>query len=790
MISTILKCSHTWLLALLLVAPAFNCLQAQPLSTHNLRMNPLPAAWDEGFPLGNGILGCLIWQHDGKLRLSLDRADLWDLRPMRGLDRPEFNYKWVAERAAEGAKSYQRAQEYFDQPYEQEAGPTKLPGAALEFGTKGLGAAAGELDIATGMATIRFPDSLTILIFVDANRREGRFRIQGGADGGRQMADGGAHARDLNALIPVLLPPKYNGNAIQPAGGSVAGDDLARLGYKQAEVFSEKNVWVYHQPCWGAFSYEVALGVTKAKDGALEGVWSISSHFPQKPESDRAFATVRKALKKSFADAFKDSRQWWSDYWSASTIRIPDPLIERQYYLDMYKFGCVARANAPMISLQAVWTADNGRLPPWKGDFHHDLNTQLSYWPAYTANHLDQAMGYLNHLESNDAAHRKYTRQYFGTPGLNVPGVETLLGEPMGGWIQYSCSPTTACWLTQHFYLQWRYSQDRAFLKAHAYPFLKDVATHLEAVSQLNKAGVRVLPMSSSPEINDNSVQAWFPNTWTNYDLALARFTFGKTAELATELGKEEEAAHWQHVLGELPGFATTPKGDLKFAPSLDYKDSHRHFSHLLAIHPLGLIDWHSGQTERKIIRASLNRLDSVGTAGWTGYSFAWLANIRARAHDGEGARTALRIFAEAFVSKNSFHVNGDQSGKGYSASSYRPFTLEGNFAAAAGLHEMLMQSYGGVIEVFPAVPAGWVDASFHDLRAEGAFLVSAERKGGQTVRMEVRAEQAGQLKIRLPGNGMEVLELSKDVQEMERVGDVRQFAVKKGGVVRLGVKK
>jgi hypothetical protein len=546
---------------------------------------------------------------------------------------------------------------------------------------------------------------------------------------------------------------------------------------------------VYHQPCWGGFSYEVALGVKKTADGALEGVWSISSHFPQKPEPEkvRAMYIVKKALKRSFADAFESSKAWWTRYWAASSIRVPEPLVERQYYLDMYKFGCVARAKAPMISLQAIWTADNGRLPPWKGDLHHDLNTQLSYWPAYTANHLDEAMGYLNHLESNDAAHRKFTRQYFGTPGLNVPGVETLLGEPMGGWIQYSCSPTTACWLAQHFYLQWRYSKDRTFLKEHAFPFLNDVATHLEAVSVVGKNGARVLPLSSSPEINDNSVQAWFTNNWTNYDLALARFTFAKTAELAEEMGKTEAAAHWRTVLGQLPGYATNNKGALKFAPTLAYQTSHRHFSHLMAIHPLGLIDWHGSPAERSIIRASLSQLDSMGTAAWTGYSFAWLANLRARAHDGEGARKALQIFAEAFVSTNSFHVNGDQSGKGYAASSYRPFTLEGNFAAAAGLQEMLIQSYGGVLEVFPAVPAGWVDASFKNLRAEGAFLVSAERKGGETVRVEIRAEQTGLLQVRLPGKGLELIEKSKDVKEIERKEEVRRFEVKKGGVVVFG---
>jgi alpha-L-fucosidase 2 len=442
----------------------------------------------------------------------------------------------------------------------------------------------------------------------------------------------------------------------------------------------------------------------------------------------------------------------------------------------MYKFGCVARENKPMISLQAVWTADNGRLPPWKGDLHHDLNTQLSYWPAYTANHLSEGLSYLQHLERNDAAHRAYTQRYFGTTGLNIPGVSTLQGAEMGGWIQYACSPTTAAWCAQHFYLQWRYSQDRQFLKHHAWPFLRDAATHLEeltrpapshpdstvthqpstvgrqpsTVGRKPSAVNRHLPLSSSPEINDNSINAWFPDSWTNYDLALTRYVFEKTAELAGELNMPAMQEKWQQALEELPGFALEPNGALMFSPTLPYRESHRHFSHLMAIHPLGLLDWDQALVRPTIVQ-SLQLLDSIGASAWCGYSYAWLANLRARASDGAGARDALRIFATAFVSRNSFHLNGDQSGKGYSSYTYDPFTLEGNFAFAAGVQEMLLQSQGGILRVFPAVPADWETFSFKHLRAEGAFLVSAIAVAKQPTTVEIFAETGGLLQLRLP---------------------------------------
>ena len=86
-------------------------------------------------------------------------------------------------------------------------------------------------------------------------------------------------------------------------------------------------------------------------------------------------------------------------------------------------------------------------------------------------------MGYLNTLWNQREVYRKYTKQYFECEGINVPGVCTLTGEPMGGWIQYAMSPTVSAWLSQHFYLHWKYSADNVFLKERAYPFTKDVAT-------------------------------------------------------------------------------------------------------------------------------------------------------------------------------------------------------------------------------------------------------------------------------------------------------------------------
>ncbi|MFN9954296.1 MAG: hypothetical protein ACK55I_14465, partial [bacterium] len=77
------------------------------------------------------MLGALIWEKEGKLRFSLDRADLWDLRPTANLDHENWTFKWVLDRWKNN--QYQEVQQMFDLPYDRDPGPSKIPAGALEF---------------------------------------------------------------------------------------------------------------------------------------------------------------------------------------------------------------------------------------------------------------------------------------------------------------------------------------------------------------------------------------------------------------------------------------------------------------------------------------------------------------------------------------------------------------------------------------------------------------------------------------------------------------------------------
>ena len=722
------------ILCLILAFGVLPATKAAPnVPKYNLQFSRLASSWDEAIPLGNGMLGALIWQKGDHLRFSLDQANLWDLRPMENFAKPEFSFKWVQQQVKDN--NYKVVQNMFDAPYDQLPAPSKIPGAALEFDTRGLGEVSQvRLTLNNGVSETKWKGGARLQAFVHASQPAGWFRFE----------------NVPKDFVPVLVPPRYQKTKTSASDSPVTGQDLQRLGYEQGNVTMESNKSVYKQKGWNGFEYEVAVA-WKYSGNTLTGVWTVTSSISGKKGDKTAGELVSEQLKNTkFDSALLSHTSWWQNFWSKSTISIPDTILEKQWYLEQYKFGSAARADAPPISLQAVWTADNGKLPPWKGDFHHDLNTQLSYWPAYSANHLDLEEGFLNWLWKYRETFKKYTKTYYGTSGMNVPGVTTLMGEPMGGWIQYSFGPTVGCWLAQHFYQHWIYSKDEKFLREKAYPWISDVAVYLSEISVKDQNGIRKLPISSSPEINDNSIKAWFPQT-TNFDLAFIRWTFEKAAELANNLGKKEEAAKWESILAEWPAFALDSEGGMAFAPGHPYIESHRHFSHLVGWHPLGVIDWSNGEKDQEIIKSSLNNLEKRGPDYWCGYSYSWLGNLYARAFMGEKAAASLRIFSENFCLPNSFHVNGEQYNKGYSKFKYRPFTLEGNFAFAAGVQEMLIQSHTGIIHIFPAIPGDWKDAAFSTLRTAGAFLVSAEQKGGQVVKVEITSEKGGTCKLKNP---------------------------------------
>jgi len=696
---------------------------------------------DEGLPLANGLMGALIWGDGEPLTVSLDRTDLWDLRPVPEYTGPDYNWDRVA--AMHQAGEHDTLVALLEAPYSRPA-PTKIPAGRIQLKLPGTFVEAS-LDLGTATAEVRVGEA-KVTVRVDAEQRAGLITFEGTPLEARLVAPAFGHAPPDAPTAPMF---------------DASVGNVWDLDYPPPSWQREEGVEAFLQTCWEGFQFAVAL-VTDGNRAA----WSIATKSDADDPLGHAIATARSAL--ADIDGAERHCDWWRRYWERTAVELPDPILADAYHRDLYKFGAAARRDAPPVALQGPWTIDNGRLPPWKGDYHHDLNTQLSYWPAYSGNRLDAGLGFLDWLWNTRDACREWTFRFYGVDGLNVPMTSDLANRQIGGWRQYTHSVATSAWLAHHFWLHWRYSDDAAFLRDRAYPWVREVAIFVDAISTArDEADYRRVALSSSPEINDNRPEAWFA-TLTNYDNACFRMALGAAASMADALG-DMDAQRWRRVADELPPLACDASHGMLISADFALPATHRHFSHLLAIHPFGQVDPRRSENEYALVAASIADIRAKGTGFWMGYSFAAWAALLARAGDGNGALEALRAYSDGFLLRNSFHANGDFSNKGYSQAVFRAFTLEGNFAAIAAVHEMLLQSHNGSIHLFPAIPAAWGDIAFENLLAEGGITVSAKMSGGRLTDVTLAAPRAQEIAVRL-GAFAAVVILVLEASELRRL--------------------
>ena len=79
------------------------------------------------------------------------------------------------------------------------------------------------------------------------------------------------------------------------------------------------------------------------------------------------------------------------------------------------------------------------------------------------------------------------------------------------------------------------------------------------------------------------------------------------------------------------------------------------------------------------------------------------------------------------------------------------PVQIDGNFGYAAGVREMLIQSYTGQQHVLPALPDAWANGSARGLRARGGLQVDLQWHDGRATKAVLRAAVDGRHTLRAP---------------------------------------
>lgn len=694
-------------------------MQSLKLNKYDIHFDRAIHNWDEALPLGNGKMGCLIYGN-GPIRFALDRVDLWDTRPHPHTLEEGFSYENLVALAKSGKpEDWQEYLRLFDVISSDKAYPSKLTAGRMEldFGGK-TEAIQSHVDIRTAVATVSVQGERKSRIeaFASATEFVGVAKVYG--------------EYEIHLHIPLYISGDESGTCGNHSGiGEVDMD--ACLHYPKTQEVADGDFLYYRQQTLSDFEYGVVV-YRKCLDGYSELYFTVVTNQDSSEDMILAAKEQLKETAEQGYDVLKEQHiAWWKQYWEKSSISIGDELLEKTYYRSYYLFASCSRKGFYPMPLQGVWTADNDSLPPWKGDYHHDTNTQLSYQSFLKANRLEEGSVFIDYLWSMKPKFERFAKEFFGVNGLLLPSCSTLDGKAIGGWPQYSFSPTMTIWAAQSFVEYYLYTNDDEFLEERAYPFLKEIEC---AIGRLLKEheGKLYLPLSSSPEIYDAKPQAYLkPNS--NFDLALLRYLYQTLIDFAGMLGEKEEQNRYKEMFDKLDDIAVSGDGVVMLDSTQTLRESHRHFSHLMCLYPLHLINYDTDEHKR-IYEASLLDIELYGTGMWVGFSFAMSAQIYAMAYKGNSAYERLRQFANGFVAENGFHLNGDFKQYGYTTFHYRPFTLESSFGFCDALQEMLLQEHQGYIHLFPAIPEDWngQEVSFEKLRSYGGILISAKKIGDE----------------------------------------------------------
>lgn len=700
------------------------------------------------------------------LRFSLDRTDIWDRSTPLYTDRKDFTYETLV-RMAKAGKT-EEIRQLFDAPYNYPT-PTKLP---------------------AGKLLLTFPKSRNIRSCLNLQNAEADLTVE--LERGEIPIQAICHATTKSGMIRIgcarkwlqihLENPEFGNEFEQketkydPEHREISQGSLKQLHYpapvtKMENGNAKQEIPEFHwfiQKVAEDFSFGIVVGILGKQEETLI-FYRVVVSADGDNWIEEAKTQLGEELRSGYECLRKSHRSWWKKYWEKSSISLPDQGFEKNWYLTNYLFASCSRKGEYPMPLQGVWTADDGRLPPWKGDYHNDLNTQLSYTHFYKANHLEEGESFLDFLWNSRGAAKKFAKAFYGTDGTCLPGVMSIDGQPLGGWPMYSLSPTHQIWLCQSFEQYYRYTGDKSFQREKAWVYLRETAECITALLE-ERDGKYVLPVSSSPEIHDDEKESWLtPNS--NYDLALLRYLYHTLVEFAKILENGEEG-RWQAILEKLPPLAVNERKVLMLSPDESLMESHRHLSNAMAISPLHL---YSYETEREIIDATILDYERLGSGMWVGFSFPWFSHLYAIQQNGEGAYEQLRIFWRNFCSPNGFHLNGDYKRRGYSTFHYRPFTLEANMFAADALQEMLLQTSETEVHFFPAVPEKWKEQeiAFQKFRGYGGILVSAKwipEKGCEVTIQNARKESACQTKelhIKLAGRDVGTYQISTEQQTL-----------------------
>lgn len=471
------------------------------------------------------------------------------------------------------------------------------------------------------------------------------------------------------------------------------------------------------------------------------------------------------------------TREKWEQFFSASEVTLEDKEIEGFYNSSLYHLaGCMGNKEFPPGLFGNFITDD---FFPWAGDYHMNYNYEAPYYCIFSANHPELFEGYM--VPVNDMKDEaKRMARLFGCGGYAFP--VSFGPKAMDVYSQADCKEHGILFLGQKSHaayacviplMHWFSTYDKEYALENYYDFVLNTAKFWEDYL-VKKNGRYVIKGDAAHEIPYYRGEKFNALTHIGQintinainSMGLVKMLFNGIYDMAKELGlNSEKYALWEDIIENFSDFPTfINKGKKCFRYSrfgIRWRDENT--VGLQHIYPASQIGLSSGEKLLKIARNSYfmndRRLDDNGSNSY----------LPAGARIGvdpefliDGIRQNIKEFA---LPNRLFRHHGGG--------------IEHLTMIPATINEMLMQSYGGVIRIFPC----WnkkSNAKFRNLRADGAFLVSAELSDEKVCALTIKSLQGRKCTVECEGIRSVIRKSDNKEISCERKGNIASFETEK----------